>query len=527
MYVVEESELARRRRHSPWLILVVLCIAVLIVVIDNTIVNVALPTLSAKLNASDSGLQWIVDSYSLPFAGLLLAGGELSDRWGRRRVMQLSLLTFAVFSVMAAESHSLTQLLVARALMGACAAFTFPATLSLITATFDDLADRAKAFGIWGATAGVAIAVGPIAGGYLIDHFWYGSVFIVNVPVACVTIVLAAFIVPESRSPVLRRVDLGGLTLGSVSVSSLVLGIIEGPSWGWLSAKVLGLFVVSAVTMIFFGFYERHLTDPMLDIRLFRRGAFSSAAAAIATGFFCLFGFVFLVTQYFQLVHGYSPLSAGVHTLPFAIVTIIATPIGSVLALRIGIRWVVSSGLVIMGGAMMWMTQFGAHANYWGPVVISMMVLAVGFSFISSPSTSALMGSLSTTQIGAGAAVNETTRELGGTLGVAVVGSVFASLFGGRIAEVLTPLGLSHHSVVVAQSSMQAALHVVAMAGAGAPSTAMQDNINQAFMDGFHRGCIVAALTAIVVGVVTFFFLPRQSATPGHTAHTFSQPQSV
>lgn len=511
--------MTRRRRRSPWLILAVLCIAVLIVVIDNTIVNVALPTLSAKLNASDSGLQWIVDSYSLPFAGLLLAGGEISDRWGRRRVMQASLLSFALFSLVAAQSHSLTQLLTARALMGVSAAFIFPATLSLITASFDDLAARAKAFGIWGATAGVAIAVGPIAGGYLIDHFWFGSVFVVNVPVACLTIALAAFVVPESRSPVMRRVDLGGLFLGSVSVTTLVLGIIEGPSWGWLSARVLGLFAVSLVTLLLFARYERHLVDPMLDVRLFRRGAFSAAAGAIATSFFCLFGFVFLVTQYFQLVHDYTPLSAGVHTLPFALATIIATPIGAVVALRIGIRWVVSSGLVIMGAAMMWMTQFGAHAAYWGPVVISMMVLAVGFSFISSPSTSALMGSLTAAQIGAGAAVNETTRELGGTLGVAVVGSVFSSLFARRVAEVLGPLGLGHHGIEVAQRSMQAALRVVAMAGPAARSAATYEGLDQAFMDGFHRGCVVAAVAAIVVGVVTFFYLPGSSATPGHTIH--------
>lgn len=523
--MVEEIELARRRRHSPWLILAVLCIAVLIVVIDNTIVNVALPTLSAKLNASDSGLQWIVDSYSLPFAGLLLAGGELSDRWGRRRVMQLSLVTFALFSVMAAESHSMTQLLIARALMGASAAFTFPATLSLITASFDDLADRAKAFGIWGATAGIAIAVGPIAGGYLIDHYWYGSVFIVNVPVACLTIALAAFIVPESRSPVVRRVDLGGLALGSVSVSSLVLGIIEGPSWGWLSAKVLALFVVSVLTLLLFALYERRLTDPMLDIRLFHSAVFSSAAAAIATSFFCLFGFVFLVTQYFQLVHGYSPLSAGVHTLPFAIVTIIATPIGAVLALRLGVRWIVSSGLVIMGGAMLWMTQFGAHAAYWGAVVVSMMLLAVGFSFISSPSTSALMGSLTAAQIGAGAAVNETTRELGGTLGVAVVGSVFSSLFGKSVAVVLAPLGFNHHDVTLAQSSMQAALRVVALSPTRSQGATIHDGLIRAFMDGFHRGCIVAGLTAIVMGALTFFFLPRLADTPGHVVHSLSPLQ--
>ena len=507
--------MARARRHSPWLVLGVLCIAVLIIVIDNTIVNVALPTLSARLNASDAGLQWIVDSYSLPFAGLLLAGGEISDRWGRRRVMQCALLGFALFSMVAAHSHSLAQLLVARALMGASAAFIFPATLSLITTTFDDLARRAKAFGIWGATAGVAIAIGPIAGGYLIDHFWFGSVFVVNVPVACVTIALTAYAVPESRSPVRRRVDLRGLFLGSVSISTLVLAIIEGPTWHWRSTGVLGLFAVAVLTFFGFAHYEIGRRDPMLDVRLFQRGSFSAASAAIATSFFCLFGFVLRVTQYFQLVHGYTALSAGVHTLPFAVVTMVVTPLGALLALRIGIRWVVSMGLVVMGGSLAWMAQIGAHAIYWGPVVSSMIALAVGFSLISSPSTSALMSSLSPSQIGAGSAVNETTRELGGTLGVAVVGSVFSSLFTTRVAAVLASWHLTHHDVVVAQGSMQAALRVVSATASGRSLVARRGEISQTFMVGFHRGCVVAAAIAIVVGVATFFYLPDRRATPG------------
>jgi EmrB/QacA subfamily drug resistance transporter len=501
-----------------------LCLAVLIVVIDNTIVNVALPTLSTRLNASNASLQWIVDSYSLPFAGLLLAGGEIADRVGRRRVMQVALLLFAVFSGLAAESHSVTQLLIARALMGAAAAFIFPATLSLLTTSFDDLAARAKAFGIWGATAGVAIAIGPIAGGYLIDHFWYGSVFVVNVPVAVLTLALSALIVPESRSPVLRRVDLGGLILGSISVTSLVWGVIEGPSWGWRSAQVVALFVAAFVSFVGFSAYERRREDPMLDIRLFRRGAFSAAATAITTCFFCLFGFVFLVTQYFQLVRGYSPLSAGVHTLPFAVVTMLATPLGALLALRVGIRWVVSGGLAVMGGSMAWMTQIDAHAPYWGAVVASMVTFALGFSFISAPSTSALMGSLTRAQIGAGASVNETTREFGGTLGVAVVGSVFSSFFSQRIATLLAPLHLSHHDMVVAQSSMQGALRVVA--SAGQTGTALgADGVTRAFMDGFHRGCIVAAMSALVVGIAVFFALPPRTTTPGGGESALIHPQ--
>ena len=516
-----------RGRDRKWLILAVLCIGVLIVVIDNTIVNVALPTLSAKLNASDSGLQWIVDSYSLPFAGLLLAGGELADRWGRRRVMQIALLAFAVVSVWAAQSHSMTQLLTARALMGVCAGFIFPATLSLVTTTFDDLAQRAKAFGIWGATAGVAIAIGPISGGYLIDHYWYGSVFMVNVPVALLTIVLAALFVPESRSPVLRRVDLGGVFLGGVAVSSLVLGLIEGPSWGWLSTKVLGFFAMSLVTLALFALYERRLENPMLDIRLFRRGAFSSSAVAVGTSFFCLFGFVFLVTQYFQLVRGYSPLSAGVHTLPFAIVTMIATPLGTMVALRVGTRMVVTAGLLTMGASMAWMTQFDAFAPYWGPVIISMVLLSVGFSLISSPSTSAVMNSLSSANVGAGAAVNEVTRELGGTLGVAVVGSVFSSFFSQRVAALLVPLGFAPHDLRVAQSSMLGALRVVAAVGSNTTTSALHQAVLGTFMEGFHRACAVGSLTAIAMGLVCFFFLPGRLHTPGSVAHEARRAQSV
>ncbi len=233
-------------RERRWLVLFVLCIAVFLVVVDNTIVNVALPTLSRDLHASNSSLQWIVDGYSLPFAGLLLAGGGLSDRWGRKFVMQCGLVAFAIFSFAAAFSHDVATLLSARALMGASAAFIFPATLSTLTVVFEDSRERAKAFGIWGATTGVAIALGPIAGGALITHYWYGSIFLVNVPLALVGIGAIALVVPESRAPRRRRMDYVGLILGTSGVTALVLAIIEGPAWGWRSSPTLVLFGVAA-----------------------------------------------------------------------------------------------------------------------------------------------------------------------------------------------------------------------------------------------------------------------------------------
>jgi DHA2 family multidrug resistance protein-like MFS transporter len=223
-----------------WWILAILCLVVIIVVIDNTIVNVALPVLSRDLHASNSSLQWIVDAYSLPFAGLLLAGGGLSDRLGRKRVMQTALVAFGAFSLLAAFSHSVPTLLVARALMGASAAFIFPATLSTLTTAFSDLSERAKAFGVWGAASGVAIAIGPVVGGLLLVHFWYGSIFLINAPLVLIAVLASNYVVPESKSPVRRRLDIVGLVLGTSGVTLLTLAIIQGPSWGWHSVTTLG-----------------------------------------------------------------------------------------------------------------------------------------------------------------------------------------------------------------------------------------------------------------------------------------------
>jgi len=492
-----------------WLILSVLCVSVLLVGVDNTIVNVALPTLSEQLRASNTDLQWIVDGYSLPFAGLLLMGGGLSDRFGRRRIMQSALLLFGIFSYLAARSHSIEALLTARALMGAAAAFIFPATLSILTTTFKDPSQRAKAFGVWGATAGVAIAIGPIVGGELITHFWYGSIFLVNIPIVVFAFIAGVLIVPESRNQLQRRFDFAGLALGTSFVTLLVLAIIQGPEWGWRSVSTLGLFAVSGILLCSFVLYELRRAGPLLDVRVFSNRAFSAGAGAIATSFFCLFGFIFLVTQYFQLIHGYSPLAAGVHTLPFAIVTMIVTPLGAIAALRVGTRYVVSAGLLIMGVALFWMTYIGAHAAYVGPIMGSMVVLAFGFSLISAPSTAAIMGSLRSDQIGAGAAVNETTREIGGTMGVAVVGSVFSSLFGPEVRHAFAHLGLSSAQLNIAQSSTQAAKAVVAHVPKGlALHQALASGVVSSFIDGFHRGCLVAALIAMVVGLAVYRFLP-------------------
>src|ERR1700722_10543687 len=497
-----------------WWILAVLCVIVLIVVIDNTIVNVALPVISRSLHASNSSLQWVVDAYSLPFAGLLLAGGGLSDRLGRKRVMQMGLASFGVFSLLAAFSHDVTTLLVARALMGASAAFIFPATLSTLTITFDDLKERAKAFGVWGAASGVAIAIGPVVGGLLLVHFWYGSIFLINAPLVVVALIATAYVMPESKSPEQRRVDIGGLVLGTIGVTVLTLATIEGPSWGWHSASTLGLYALGVLAVIAFVRYELRREGALLDVRVFSNRAFSAGAGAIAMNYFALFGFIFLITQYLQLVRGYSPLSAGVHTLPFAAVVMVATPLSAVLALRWGARYVVAAGLAIVGAALIWGSVVSAHAAYFGPVVAMMMLLAFGFSLVNAPSTASLMGTLRPDQVGAGAAVNETTRELAGARGGGAVGVVFFFFFEPGVQSALGRYvghGLSTSQLHLAMSSTPAAQAIVAHFPA-ALRPALNNDVTNAFMSGLHHGCLVAGAVALVAAALVLRRMPSEMA---------------
>ncbi len=498
-----------------WWILAVLCLIVIIVVIDNTIVNVALPVISRSLHASNSSLQWVVDAYSLPFAGLLLAGGGLSDRLGRKRVMQMGLGAFGVFSLLAAFSHDVSTLLVARALMGASAAFIFPATLSTLTITFDDAKERAKAFGAWGAASGVAIAIGPVVGGSLLVHFWYGSIFLINAPLVVIALVASAYVMPESKSPLQRRIDIGGLVLGTTGVTLLTLATIQGPSWGWHSSSILSLYAAGALAVVGFVRYELHREGPLVDVRIFSNRAFSAGAGAIAMNYFALFGFIFLITQYLQLVRGYSPLSAGVHTLPFAAVVMVTTPVSALLAIKWGARYVVAAGLAIVGAALIWGSVVSAHAAYFGPVIAMMMLLALGFSLVNAPSTASLMGTLRPDQIGAGAAVNETTRELAGTLGVAVVGSIFSSFFGPGVQSALEKFvghGLSTAQLHLAMSSTPAAQAVVAHFPASL-RPALSNDVTNAFMSGLHHGCLIAGAVALLAAILVLRRMPGDIAS--------------
>jgi EmrB/QacA subfamily drug resistance transporter len=501
-----------------WWILPVLCLSVFLVVVDNTIVNVALPSLSRHLGASTTSLQWIVDAYSLAFAGLLLAGGGIGDRVGRKGVMQVGLVFFGIFSAAAAEAHTTGSLIAARALMGVAAAFIFPATLAILTSIFTDHAERQKALGLWGATSGIAVAFGPITGGALLEHFWYGSIFLVNLPIVVVTLIAGHVLIPKLESEVRHRFDTRGVVISTTGMTLLVLAIIEGPQWGWVSVGTLACFAVAVSLLAVFTVVEMHTERPLLDVRVFTIPRFSAGAVSIAVAFFCLFGFIFLITEYFQLVKGYSTLSAGVHTLPFAIVAAIFTPVGAVMALKVGARLVVGVGLLLMAAGLI-MAGFTStpHAAFFGPIIVSMVLLALGLSLITAPSTEAVMGALAADQIGAGAAVNNTTREIGGTLGVALLGSVFASAYAPRITRAFAPFPIPAAARQAAHQSVAAALAVVGHAPAGAQPV-LRAAAFSAFGAGLKMACLVGAGVAIVGAVSALQFLPGRGERGGAEA---------
>ena len=501
------------RNDRRWWILAVLCLSVLLTVVDNTIVNVALPTISRDLSASTDALQWVVDGYTLVFAGLLLVGGNLGDRLGRRRMLQTGLVLFAVFSVGAALSRNTGELIAARAAMGAAAALIYPATLAILNNVFTVARERATAIGIWSGVSGLAVAIGPVSGGVLLRHFAWSSVFYVSVPVALIALVAGRLLLPESRDPKAGRFDPLGALLSVAGISLLAWSIIEAPRHGWASAATVGGIFGAVVLLLVFAWWQVRRPDPMLDVRLFRNPRFSAASGSIALAFFGLFGFIFLITQYFQVVRGYDPLRAGVATLPFAVVTGALSPVAIGIMKRIGTKLVVAFGLLVMSAGFVVAATMPQNAPYWGQIITSMTLMAAGLALTTGPATEAIMGALPLDKAGAGSAVNDTTREVGGTLGVAIVGSVLNSGYGSHVFHSLTSLGAQ---AAVGHEAGQSVIAGVITAAHFPPGLrdAAGEAVRQAFMTGLHAGSFVAACATAAAAVVALAFLPAR-AHPG------------
>lgn len=520
--VVESAERATQTsvlsRQGRWLALVVICAAELLVVLDNTVVNVALPSLGVQLHASFGGLQWVVDAYTLTFAGLLLAFGHLGDRFGRRKVMMLGLVGVAIMSVGGASATDLGQVIAARAAMGVFAAAVFPATLAMIINIFTDVKERAIAIAAWTAMAGFAIAIGPTAGGWLLEHFSWHSVFWVNIPVAVVILVFARLLVPESRAAHTGRLDVVGIALSLLSVTALVWTIIEAPNQGWLSPISLVGFVFAVVCFAVFVWWEMRTSSPVLNMSLFRIRRFSLPAVAIMVAYFSMFGFLFMITQYFQGVMELSPLQFGVHSLPFAVAIAVGAPLATLIAQKVGTTAVIVFGLVVMSVGMFIAGQVNVETPYMGPVLVSMVLMGLGLAIVQGPATESIMSSVALDEAGAGSAVNDTTREAGGTLGVAVLGSIVASVYTTKVGpriDAIPDFLMTANEKSFARESVIAVLEMVKRPTNPAFAQQKADLIyamKAASLEGFQLASYVTVSASLLVAVVIAIFLPWKPA---------------
>jgi EmrB/QacA subfamily drug resistance transporter len=509
---LRDPETVYRRR---WLTLLVLCISLVVITVDNTILNVAIPTLAhAKaaggLGASASQLQWIVDAYTLVFAGLLLTAGSLGDRFGRYRFLAFGLAVFGIGSAMSAFATGPTMLIMTRGLMGVGGAFIMPATLSIITNVFTEPVERGKAIGIWAGVSALGIGLGPITGGILLEHFWWGSVFIVNVPIVIAGLVLGYFLVPESRDPEHAALDPLGAVLSIAALGTLLWSIIEAPGKGWGSTPIVAGFVIGAALLVAFFAWELHTPHPMLDIRFFENPRFSAASGAITLVFLALFGTLFLLTQYLQSVLGYSTVKAGAVLLPQAATMMILAPLSSVWVAKLGNKVVVATGLLLVTLSLALFSTFAVDSSALHIIVIT-VVMGMGMANIMAPCTDSIMGSLPRAKAGVGSAVNDTTRQMGGAIGVAVFGSLMASHFTSHVRDGLTGVA-SPEVISQIGDNVGQAISVAQQSPAASPIAGQVVAVaKDGFVGGLHLIGFVAAAVTFLAAIGVALFLPARA----------------
>lgn len=501
-----------------WYILGALCLCLVLVVASVSSVNVAIPTLARELEPTDTQILWIVDAYALVFAGLLLFAGALGDRFGRKGALLTGLVIFALASVLCSQSTSPNVLIACRAVMGIGAALIMPATLSLLTSVFPPH-ERPKAIATWAGFAGAGGAIGPIMGGALLGSFWYGSVFFVAVPIAALTFAMIWWLAPTSKEQQAVKLDPVGALLSIVGFSSLLFAIIEGPEQGWTSAIVLAGFAVAAAGLAGFVLWERRIEEPMLDMRFFRNPRFTMSSIGITCMFLAMFSTFFVLTQYLQYVRGYSALRSGLAGLPFAFTMIIVSPRSAAIAKRFGTRRVVSVGPLLAAAGLVLLSLCGQDTPY--VLLAGTLVLIASGMAVTMPSfTGGIMASVPMHKAGVGSAVNDTTRELGGAIGIAVVGSVVTSVYRNRVADAVAALP-PELAEPARRNVGRAAGIAQGMAGQTGQeqADAFLQAVRDAFVAGGHAGLRVAAVVALAVGGLLAWKFPDtelSGASHGH-----------
>lgn len=511
-----------------WSILAVLVICLLVVVLDNTILNVALKSIQSELDATQSEMEWAINSYTLVFAGLMFTAGVLGDRFGRRRFLVIGLIIFGAASALSAFSDSPMQLIVTRALMGIGAAMVQPQTLSIITNVFGPK-ERGKAIGIWAGFSGVAIALGPITGGFLLEHYWWGSVFLVNVPVVIVGVVAAALVIPESADPHPKRLDPIGAVLSIVGISALVYGIIRGGETAdWARLDVWGPIVGGLAVVALFVWLEWRSSHPSLDVSLFRKPAFSAATFSISVVFFAMMGLTFAAAYYLQAVRDYSPLVAGALIVPVSLGIALTAPQSARMVARFGTRAVVTSGMLLAGASMGAYYFQDLSTPIW-MFEVNLFLMGLGMGSVMAPATESIMSTVPREKAGAGSAINNTVRMVSGALGVAILGSLLSATYRSHLGDAVNTLPAeSRHDAGESIGGTLQAIGDVARGiaagqlppSAGSGLRQLAEQADQAFLSGMHAVALWAFVISWIGALVSAIYLPRK---PRKTVETSTE----
>jgi len=495
-----------------WIVLSVLCVSLLLISLDTTVLNVAMPTIVRSLKATSSQLQWMVDAYAVVFAGLLLTLGSLGDRVGRKWVFLAGMVVFAAGSAGSAFSGTPDRLVVARACMGVGAAGIMPSTLSILSNVFTEERDRARAIGIWSGTTGLGVATGPIVGGWLLAHFWWGSVFLINVPIAVLGLIAAALLVPNSWNRAAKRSDPVGALLSVLGLGGLLWGIIEAPSRTWTSPLVLGALTGALIVLGAFVYWERHCDNPMLRLSFFRSARFSAAIAAMGLVLFALLGMFFLLTQWLQFSLGYSPLQTGLRVGPIALVLLVAAPLSSVLVRIVGTKPIVASGLCLIAVGLGLLSRTTVYGGYTDALPLFILI-GLGTGLVLAPSIESVLGSLPREEAGVGSATSDTALQLGGALGVAVLGTALNIRYQSRMTPLLAHEPIPNDIRRLILGSVGGALGVAQHVG-GSLGAELADVARRSFVSGMDLGLVVGAAVVGVAGLVVIAVLPNRA--PDH-----------
>ncbi|UBU08630.1 DHA2 family efflux MFS transporter permease subunit [Nonomuraea gerenzanensis] len=492
------------RRSNPWLTLIAVAIGLFMVNLDGSVVAIANPEIGRDLNASTADLQWVTNSYLIAMAALLILGGKLGDRFGRRTYYMIGTLGFTVASVAIGLAGSIEGVIAFRAAQGVFAALLIPNTLGLLRAVFPPRR-FGMAVGLWAMVASCSTALGPIVGGLLVEHVTWESVFLINLPIGVIALVLSALVLPQSRNSTgHHRFDLPGVVLLAIGLVALVYGVVKGESWGWASGGTLGALAAGLVVLIVFGWYESRLAHPLLPMRLFRSPALTIGVIVTAVNFFVLLGVVFFLMLYLQNVRGFTPVESGVLTLPLSLATVAASPLGAAVTGRLGARVSMPIGMALQAAASFWMWTWDVHSSYaamWPPF----LALGLGVGMVMSASSDAIVGNAPTEDAGVAGGLQATALQIGGALGTSVLVSLISARVGATLPGELTAAGVPADAAAGLAHARDAVAMGLSPVSEGMPArvaAAVVEGSGNAFMTGVHTAVLLTGVLCVIGGIV-------------------------